>query len=300
MLSWDFTYIEPQLYGFMNATYGKNHSVVINFSTQPTWLYDTTDWSYPSDPNAVDWSYPRGAPVRANIPKLAQYYGRLLSWLMRGSFTDENGQVHGGGPAYEHLQYWEVFNEAEHGYDVATYTETYDAVVAEIRRAADPGHTVQFVGIGGADPAWIPYFLNRSNHGDPDVPLDWVSIHFYSTSSTSRSDPAAFEAAFFSDADGFIENMRKNILPARAALSPITKLDLDELGVILPDDNDPNAPPISEIYWNAAGAMYAYLFAKLAPEGVETLGHSQFCGSPQIPVCCASGMPELLLIGTLA
>ena len=40
-------------------------------------------------------------------------------------------------------------------------------------------------------------------------------------------------------------------------LSPSTKTTIDEIGVILPNDNDPNAGPIPPIYWNAAGSMYA-------------------------------------------
>lgn len=64
------------------------------------------------------------------------------------------------------------------------------------------------------------------------------------------------------------------------------RLDLDELGVILADDNNNSLPldaNIPDIYWNAAGAMYAYLFGNLAPAGVEVLGHSQLAGSPPIP-----------------
>ena len=53
----------------------------------------------------------------------------------------------------------------------------------------------------------------------------------------------------------------------RDSLSPTTKLDVDEMGVILPDDNDPSAAMFPLVYWNAAGAMYAYLFGKLAVEG---------------------------------
>ena len=44
---WNFTNITPQLYAFMNATYARGHAVVPNFSTQPTWMYSTNDWSYP-------------------------------------------------------------------------------------------------------------------------------------------------------------------------------------------------------------------------------------------------------------
>jgi hypothetical protein len=83
------------------------------------------------------------------------------------------------------------------------------------------------------------------------------------------------------------------------------QFDLDELGVIMPDDNDPalpysaNLPPL---YWNAAGSMlahcrqiyvkfsltvvpdrFAYLFGQLASMGVDVLGHSQLAGSPAIP-----------------
>lgn len=56
---WDFSEINPQLEKFMDTTLGKGKRVIPNFSTQPTWMYDTGDWSYPSDPNQVDWNYPR-------------------------------------------------------------------------------------------------------------------------------------------------------------------------------------------------------------------------------------------------
>ncbi len=48
--SWNFTFADSMLADFMTAT--ANRSSIINFSTQPTWLY-TTDWSYPADPSAV-------------------------------------------------------------------------------------------------------------------------------------------------------------------------------------------------------------------------------------------------------
>jgi len=40
---------------------------------------------------------------------------------------------------------------------------------------------------------------------------------------------------------------------------------------------------LPDLYWNAAGAMYAYLYGKLVLDGVEVLGHSQLAGSPEIP-----------------
>jgi hypothetical protein len=67
------------------------------------------------------------------------------------------------------------------------------------------------------------------------------------------------------------------------SISPNTKLDCDELGVILPQDTDNNAPQFPLIYWNAAAAFYAYLFGNLAPMGYDVLGESQFVGVPPIP-----------------
>lgn len=99
---WNFTNILPQLTAFMNATYGRGHQVrdiwnddegidgdgdmlqvIPNFSTQPTWMYDTNDWSYPSDPNVVDWNYPQGNAYANTTANVAAYYGRLLSWLVK-------------------------------------------------------------------------------------------------------------------------------------------------------------------------------------------------------------------------
>jgi hypothetical protein len=49
--------------------------------------------------------------------------------------------------------------------------------------------------------------------------------------------------------------------------------------VILPNDNDANRPPIPENYWNAAGALYAYLYVELARLGLDgTAGESQLVG----------------------
>ena len=55
------------------------------------------------------------------------------------------------------------------------------------------------------------------------------------------------------------------------------------MGVILPDDNDQDAAPIPSIYWNAAGAMYAYLVGHMSVMGYDILGESQLAGSPPIP-----------------
>ena len=60
--SWDFSHIDPTLDDFMKATEG--HSVVINFSTIPAWMYKTDKpVIYPDDPNQVFWSYTQGTEL---------------------------------------------------------------------------------------------------------------------------------------------------------------------------------------------------------------------------------------------
>src|SRR5947209_6742903 len=58
--SWDFTAIDPMTMTFLNAK--KCHSVILNFSTIPQWMYNSdTAVTYPADPNQVTWTYEQGA-----------------------------------------------------------------------------------------------------------------------------------------------------------------------------------------------------------------------------------------------
>ncbi len=66
----------------------------------------------------------------------------------------------------------------------------------------------------------------------------------------------------------------------RDQLSPDTKLFIDETGVILPDDMNPNAAQFPNIYWNAAAAQFAYLYTNLAFQSVDWIGESQLVGYP--------------------
>ena len=77
---WDFTYILPMLQDFMNAVYGRNHSTVINFSTQPCWLFgnaqnQTQNCSFPANPDQSDFgpSQFRGTPDRNESAALHSY-----------------------------------------------------------------------------------------------------------------------------------------------------------------------------------------------------------------------------------
>src|SRR5580693_42498 len=54
--SWDFSAIDPMTIDFLDAT--KGHSVILNFSTIPQWMYQTDQpVEYPADPNQVTWNY---------------------------------------------------------------------------------------------------------------------------------------------------------------------------------------------------------------------------------------------------
>jgi hypothetical protein len=96
-----------------------------------------------------------------------------------------------------------------------------------------------------------------------------ISFHFYASCS-SRTDVNSYHN-FFSDADNFIDEIDQ-VIAIRDELSPSTQLNVDETGVILPDDNNPSAAQFKPIYWNAAAAMYAYLFGNLAVKGIDILG----------------------------
>jgi hypothetical protein len=268
----------------MNATYALGRTVIPNFSTQPTWMYDTSDWSYPADPNKVDWGYPRGNALSNTTDNLVGYYTRLLSWMILGSFKDEYGVIHyNTGDKYQ-LTHWEVFNEPEgcHGLNPQTYTKQYDAIVKGVREQVDPQKNIKFVGLAlaGREMDWISYFLNPANHDPAALPIEFISFHFYA-SCDSRTNPNSYEQ-FFPAADGFFSEAQQ-IMNMKNSISPNTKLDCDELGVILPDDTNNNAAPFPLIYWNAAAAFYAYLFGNLAPMGYDALGESQMAGVPPIP-----------------
>lgn len=281
---WSFDECGNMLDDFMAAV--GNGSVIINFSTQPTWLYNTRDWSYPSNPNDVDWNYPRGNGLRDPSGRaLGDYYGRLLAWMTQGGFIDEFGREHGRGRRYR-FPYWEVFNEPEgcHGIDAAAYVEQYNAVVRGFQRHAPAGVSgLRYAGpaLGGHNEwDWFAAVLNASRFAADVPPPDLITFHYYA-GAASRTDPQAFEA-FFTGVDSFAEECDR-IIAMRNQLRPTARLDVDELGVILPNDNDPKAAIPPPIYWNAAAAMYAYSYIVLGAKGIDVLGESQLVGNPDMP-----------------
>jgi hypothetical protein len=277
--SWDFTDIDPMTIDFFNATRG--HSTILNFSTIPQWMFKTpAPVGYPVDPNQAVWNYTQGSELRdPSMKELADYYARLVSWYTNGGFTDENGKRHESGYHYS-IPYWEVFNEveAEHHTTPQQYTERYDAVTAAIH-AVSP--QTKFVGLALAFPknlSYFEYFLDHKNH-KPGTPLDMISYHFYASPQMGETADG-WQNTFFTQAENFLGNVHQ-IEEIRQRLSPETQTTIDELGVILPDDNSPNADKrIMPIYWNAAGAMYAYLYVELSKIGIDVVGESQLVGYP--------------------
>jgi len=283
--SWDFSHIDPTLDDFMKATEG--HSVIMNFSTIPAWMYKTDKpVTFPDDPNQVFWKYTQGTELRdPSMKEVSDYFARLLSWYTKGGFTDEYGKRWESGHHYK-IAYWEVLNEieSEHHWTPQEYTKFYDSVTAAMRKV-DP--EIKFMGLALGDPSKHPemfeYFLNPANHRK-GAPLDFISYHFYA-SPTPDQNLNDWQYTFFDQAEGFLNTVRY-IETIRKRYSPSTKTDLDELGVILPEDvkeiEQPGyvARPEPEGYWNLAGAMYAHIYVEAAKLGIDVLGESQLVGYP--------------------
>jgi Glycosyl hydrolases family 39 len=278
--SWDFSVIDPMTLDFLNAT--KGHSVILNFSTIPAWMYKTSQpITYPDDPYAVFWDYTQGSiPRDTTYGEIANYYARLYSWYTKGGFTDELGRRHESGYHYD-VPWWEVLNEVdfEHGNTPQSYTRLYDAVSGAIKKESP---NTKFVGMALAysdRPEWFEYFLDPRHHKN-GTPLDMISYHFYALGSTEKGTDV-MQYTFWDQADGFLKGV-KFIESIRKRLSPATKTTIDELGSIL--DNDNEAPdrktPIPDAYWNLSGALYAYTYLALAHLGIDIVGESQLVGYP--------------------
>ncbi len=282
--SWDFKAIDPMTRDFLDATEG--HPVILNFSTMPAWLFKTPKpVTYPADPAEPFWDYTQGTElVDPTGKQLGDYYGRLVSWYTKGGFTDENGARHSSGYHYS-IPIWEVLNEPEfeHNTTPQQYTERYDAIVEGVR-AVSPN--TRFMGMALAMPSRTPdyfeYFLDRKHH-KPGIPIDYISYHFYASPSADQTI-SDWQYTFFDQADGFLNTVRF-AEAIRKRLSPETKVDLDELGVILADgigkvDAQHPFQPYPDSYWNLAGAMYAYIYIETARMQIDIVGESQLVGYP--------------------
>lgn len=125
---WDFTYADPTMEDFMEATQG--HPVVINFSTIPVWMFKIPKAvDLPASADQTVWNYNQGTQLRDTTAKeVAGYFARILSWYTKGGFTDELGKFHPSKYHYK-IPFWEVLNEPEYEHKISprTYTKIYDA-----------------------------------------------------------------------------------------------------------------------------------------------------------------------------
>jgi hypothetical protein len=276
--SWDLSLIDPMTVDFLNAT--KGHSVMLNFSTIPQWMFKTPQpVAYPADPDQVTWDYTQGTELRdPTLKELGDYYRRLVSWYVKGGFTDELGKRHDSGHHFK-IDYWEVLNEPdiEHSTTPEQYTQRYDAIVSAVREVSPD---TKFVGLGlafpSANPRMFEYFLNRKNHR-PGIPLDMISYHFYASPSADQT-PEIQQYTYFEQADRFLTAVRF-IESIRERLSPSARTTVNEIGSILA--GDPNLKtPIPDSYWHLSGVTYAYVFGNLASMGIDVVGESQLVGYP--------------------
>ncbi|MGN6298279.1 MAG: glycosyl hydrolase family 39 [Ginsengibacter sp.] len=274
---WDFSHIDPIVEDFMNATSG--HSVVMNFSTIPVWMFKTEKpVMIPGDPNQVFWPYNEGKELRdSSFTELTDYYVRLLSWYTKGGFTDELGKFHQSGHHYN-FPYWEVLNEPdlEHNISPEYYTKIYDAIVLALKEVSPE---TKFIGMSLAhetDPEWFEYFLNPANH-KPGITLEGISYHFYGSPDNNKQPISTYQYSFFNQANGFLDKVRfiENI---RKRLSPQVFTTVNEIGNILSRDGTNEQIPAT--YWNLSGAMYAYIYLELTKMGVDVAGESQLVGYP--------------------
>ncbi|MBO9618263.1 MAG: glycosyl hydrolase family 39 [Niabella sp.] len=274
---WDFTYLDSTMEAIMKATEG--HSVVINFSTTPAWMWQTDKpVAYPEDPYKVFWDYNQGRVMNDTTgQQIADYYVRLVSWYTKGGFTDELGKFHKSGHFYK-IPYWEVLNEPdyEHFFTPESYTRIYDKIVSALKKVAPD---TKFIGLSLAfitNPQYFEYFLNPANHRYGVVP-EGISYHHYSTPSYSDEDIKYYQYTFIEKADAFLEKVRY-VESIRKRLAPQVFTTINELGSILraPQVNK----PIPAAYWNLSGATYAYLFLNLTKMEIDVAGESQLVGYP--------------------
>jgi hypothetical protein len=298
--SWKFgDELQQQFLDVWNAVVvnNKNNRLVMTFSTQPAWMFNTTDWSYSNDTSRSDWGYAKGSWMPSTTELVADYYARFAQWLVDGEFQDEFGNVIGGGPKLGlgvkegkvGVTHWEIFNEpeAEHRLKPYQYNLLYDAIVQAIRKAVDPTNSIEFFGMalsGHHEWNWWEEFLTLSNHAPEArdaVQNGYTSFHFYASPS-SRTNVSTFVEVWPRLYD-FLDEV-DDIIQLRNRLSPTTKLAVNEAGVIPPDDNKKGVEESPPIYYNMVAALYTVLLVELTVKGVDLVGSSQFCGCPEMPV----------------
>ena len=281
--SWDFSHVDAMTEDAVSAI--KGHPFILTFSTIPEWMFKTPQSvAYPADPDQLFFEYEQGTELRdPTYREVADYFARVVSWHVKGGFTDELGKWHASGHHYK-VDYWEVLNEPniEHRLSPQTYTGIYDAVVKAVRKVSPQ---TKFIGLVNSDPPsnskYFDYFLDPKHH-KPGIPLDAISFHFYAGPEDASEPEQDYPVTFFAQADRFLW-LVSYISTMRDRLSPGTRLMADEIGTGMPNDGPEWKPQYASIpssYWNLSAALYAYVFAGLAVRGVDLVTESMMPAYP--------------------
>ena len=274
-MTWDFFHILPQLEDFMDPVWTKSyggsqfcHSALLAF-----WRCREQDAELllPENPDEPFFRYVRGNRKNLLDPSgktLASYLGRLLSYIVKGEFVDEDGVKHTWGPAYSRFN--RKNGQAEHSYTVdqcpgriiflhflfLDFSVVFEGHSCKPNFSRKPNDDVEV----------HPWFWRRrirddrgswwsrlraSFHGNWRRCLQqcwgcWVASPF----------PQLQQAWSFSSADRWCLNS------PLCRRQPSTYSAFRGFYAWMKDFKD-------SIVWNAAGATYAKVFATLVPLGVE-------------------------------
>jgi hypothetical protein len=291
---WNFQYIDPLVADYYANTSGKHH---LNMGTIPRWMFDVPPIEMPSEPGSSVYRYTDG--TTGDLLKdptgrqFAEYQVRIYQWYTHGGFTDELGKYHKSGHHYK-VDFWDVLNEPdfENRITVEQFTKIYDAVTEAIHKI-DPN--VQFFApeVSGSEVPWARYFLDPKNHKLGFLPIAWFTFHNYAE---AQDDPSTWQARYFTDppkgptdgvsASGLADRARE-VLKIRDALSPNTKVSMDEVGTFVNVKAGEEACRADEpyqafrpLYWNANGANWAAVFITSENLGLPLLSMSQMIGYP--------------------
>ena len=180
----------------------------------------------------------------------------------------------------------DVLNEPdlEHDLSPEVYSKLYDAVVTAVHQGVAADEVRQH----------LEFLRRRASRHDRLLPRPQASpagnfsrLHFLSFLRSAGVPKKRFQfipTRCFDQADRFLEVVGY-VETIRKRLSPKTGTMVDEIGTMLPTDWDQGKPgyvfkPIAPAYWNLSAAVYAYVFAGLARQGIDVATESLIPGYP--------------------
>ena len=160
---WNTSRAAGMLQDLWEATGGNKSdaATVINFSTQPVWLYsDVSNYSVSSNPLQSDFGYPKGKVLADPTGKaMGEYFANVVEWIRQGEHD---------GPKYG-MDNWEFLNEPDacRGQTSKEYILYFDQFVSAVRRGLAPGgEDLTYTGLALAYPKldWLTDYLTEANH----------------------------------------------------------------------------------------------------------------------------------------